>query len=405
MILRKYTTLAFLLLFTFTACSPKTTATPLPPTVAITTDSTPAVVVEPVVAPENGPKQFDIISPYAALNEETIVALGADGFSGTDMEIANAIIAWQGENMQYIGDPNVQADISHPMRWNYFLPGIFPVEEMVAERRLENGKIYGLCWDFASIFNAIAGYYGLDSRVSAYKVYMSDENPMIDKSTANGMSYEEYQQLLPKLEKHGLTLSYDQISRAARETWIHYRAEVKIDGAWVAFDGSPNVSAEFAAQEYNPAPWDEGYDANLLYPEVERAQKGMEVDLNALMDLMDNAPADGYQGITDDAGDGPRAANLADFFSGKALLPYYKNIEDVVKFLEIAPTNFQAMLAVAEMFEKMDAYEAGTGKHFYVIADLLIYTTETMSADEYVPFYNAFTGSKMTMDEFASFIE
>lgn len=95
--------------------------------------------------------------------------------------------------MFYIGDPNQQPDISHPMRWNYMLPGIFPVSEMVQERRLENGKIYGLCWDYAAIFNAIANYYGLEARVTANKVYISDFNPSIDKSTANGMGPEEFE--------------------------------------------------------------------------------------------------------------------------------------------------------------------------------------------------------------------
>ena len=130
------------------------------------TEEAEEVVDEPTIEPTAEPteilvdesKVFAIVSPYAALSEDVIKDLGADSFAGTDQEIANAIIVWQGENMFYIGDPNVQADISFPMRWNYFMPGIFPVEEMVKERRLDNGKIYGLCWDYASIFSALIAH-------------------------------------------------------------------------------------------------------------------------------------------------------------------------------------------------------------------------------------------------------
>ncbi len=55
------------------------------------------------------------------------------------------IINWQNSNMHYIGDPKQQADISHPMRWNFFLPGIYPVSDMVQDRLMDDGKIYGLC--------------------------------------------------------------------------------------------------------------------------------------------------------------------------------------------------------------------------------------------------------------------
>ena len=52
---------------------------------------------------------------------------------GTDAEIAQQIWEWQQEHMYYIADPNDQSDISYPMRWNYMIPGIYPVKEMVTE--------------------------------------------------------------------------------------------------------------------------------------------------------------------------------------------------------------------------------------------------------------------------------
>ncbi len=159
--------------------------------------------------------QFEIFNPYQAFSEEEMTALGAADFSGTDQEIAQMIINWQNTNMHYIGDPNQQADISHPMRWNFFLPGIYPVSDMVQDRRMADGKIYGLCWDYASIFTAMASYYDLDVRVTAYKTLMSDLNPQFQKGA--GMSKEEYEAILPFLENM-------EDLRDAQEALAEYRA-------------------------------------------------------------------------------------------------------------------------------------------------------------------------------------
>lgn len=90
----------------------------------------PAPTEEPTQAPETEEEaeevedvggiveQFEIFNPCQAFSEEEMIDLGAAGFSGTDQEIAQMIINWQNNNMHYIGDPNQQADISHPMRWN-----------------------------------------------------------------------------------------------------------------------------------------------------------------------------------------------------------------------------------------------------------------------------------------------
>jgi transglutaminase-like putative cysteine protease len=351
---------------------------------------------EPTAVAKESDPQFPVFNPYEALTADEIVQIKADGFSGSDEEIARAILKWQAENMFYIGDPNQQPDISHPMRWNYMLPGIFPVSEMVQERILENGKIYGLCWDYASIFNAIANYYGLEARVTAHKVYISDTNPSIDKSTANGMGPEEFQALHPRLIKNDLNLSYDQISRAARETWTHYRAEVKIGDKWLPFDGVPGVAE---GPEYEVATWDEGYDPTLLYPEVDFSSK--ELDLAALAELLTSAPVSGYEGITDDAGNTNRAASMEDLIAGKGLVPYYQDMDSVVAFLKIEGDTED----LSESLDILAEYEEDTGKKFFVIADWMIYSLEEMAADEYIPLYNALTGSDITEEEFVTYIQ
>ena len=351
---------------------------------------------EPTAAAEESDPQFAVFNPYDALTSDEIVQIKADGFSGSDEEIAQAILKWQAENMFYIGDPNQQPDISYPMRWNYMLPGFFPVSEMVQERRLENGKIYGLCWDYAAIFNAIANFYELEARVTANKVYISDTNPSIDKSTANGMGPEEFEALQPRLIEHDLNLSYDQISRAARETWSHYRAEVKIGDKWLPFDGVPDVAE---GPEYEIATWDEGYDPNLLYPEVELGSK--EIDIAALADLLSAAPVSGYEGITDDAGNMNRAASMDDLMMGKGLVPYYQGMDSVVAFLQIEGNTED----LSESFDVLAEYEEDTGKKFFVIADWIVYAAEEMTAEEYIPLYNALTGSDMTEEEFVTYIQ
>ncbi|MFH1447034.1 MAG: hypothetical protein ABIG43_06470 [Chloroflexota bacterium] len=412
---RKDLVLVIIIIFILAACSPQSIASPttLSQPVASSTTSEKENQVTPTSEPTldgssaldpsagNIVEQFDIFNPYQALTSQEIAQLGADGFSGSDGDIAQSILEWQGRHMQYIGDPNQKPDISHPMRWNYFLPGIFPVSEMIYERVLDNGLIYGLCWDYAAIFSAIANYYELETRVTAYKVYMSDTNPSIDKSTANGMSPDEFALLKPILERHGLLLSYDQISRAARETWSHYRAEVKIDGKWVAFDGAPLATGDTASAEYEIASWDEGYDPDLLYKEVSPGG-GVgrnDIDLYALAEALSSAPAPGYEGITDDADNPNRAATMEDLLAGKGLVPYFKDMAKIMDFLQ---NNIDDL---SDCEEIMSLYEEGTGKIFYCIADVMIYTMAEIEAEEYIFLYNALTGGEMIEEEFSMYIE
>jgi hypothetical protein len=401
------------------ACSPSSTGSEAnqDPAQEISTESQEAAAPEPTEEPAQEPEteeeaeevedvggiveQFEIFNPYQAFSEEEMTALGAAGFSGTDEEIAQMIINWQNSNMYYIGDPNQQADISHPMRWNYFLPGIYPVSDMVQARLMADGKIYGLCWDYASIFVAMAEYYDLECRVTAYKTLMSDSNPIFQAGA--GMSKEEYAAILPLLSDQGLDLDYDHISRSARETWSHYRAEVKVGEEWVAFDGAPGVSEEYAAYTYDVVSWDEGYDANLLYGEIVFSDKGL--NLSVLAELLASAPVEGYEGITDDAGNLNRAATMEDLVAGKGLVPYFEGKEDIMTFLSSTDGEGFSFDDLDEMMEVKAEYEDATGKPFYIIADSLVYTIDDLEAADYVLYYNALTGEDMTAEEFVEFVK
>ena len=418
-------TLVFLItcLFVLSACSPKPTGSevkselPQDVTAQNSEDSASAPTaeaeptVEPVPTEESEVEQteeavgnieeFEIFNPYQAFSEEEMISLGAADFTGTDQEIAQMIINWQNGNMHYIGDPNQQADISHPMRWNYFMPGIYPVSDMVQERLMADGKIYGLCWDYASIFTAMASYYGLDVRVTAYKALLSDLNPQFQKGA--GMSMEEYEAILPRLTEQGLNIDYDHISQSSRETWSHYRAEVKIGEEWVAFDGAPGVSEEYAAKTYSVAAWNEGYDTNLLYGE--NLFHKQVLDFAVISELLASAPIDGYEGITDDAGNPNRAIAMMDLISGKGLVPYFEEQEDIMAFLSIADGGEFTDEDLVELMEIKTEYEDETGKLFFAIADCMIYVEDDVEAADYILYYNAFTGSNMTVAEFEMYVQ
>ncbi len=204
--------------------------------------------------------KFTKFIPYSALSTAEIVSLGADGFSGSDEAIANQILAWQDSHMKYV-TPDIKKDVSYPMRWNYIMPGIYPVSDMIKARKIDdNGveKIYGVCWDYAAIFCAIAKYYGLEVRIQAWKEYMSGI-----PGGNNGMGEDEYNELKPKLQSKGLTFSYETIRNAAKETWKHYRAQVKINGVWKTFDGTYPTGDYTNDANYTEASWDEGADPNL----------------------------------------------------------------------------------------------------------------------------------------------
>ena len=354
-------------------------------------------------SPSNTPyaETFVPFSPYEALDEETLAAIGADGFEGTDAEIAQQIWEWQQEHMYYIADPNDQSDISYPMRWNYMIPGIYPVKEMVTERLTNDGKIYGLCWDYAAIYCAIANSYGLETRVTALKKYMTDMMGA-DPSTKQGLSMQEYGLLCEKLEANDVSFTYGQIDRVAKETWVHYRAEVLLNGEWISMDRN-EVTGEYKEGPFEVAPWDEGYNNVLLY--APSALENNVLDIEALAELLAYAPQSDFVGITDDAGNTQRAETFTDLFRGKGLVPYFNDFDQVAAFLNL-PEDLQEELA-EELAEIKDDYEAGTGKKYYMLADCLIYsddTNENISATDYVRIYNAITGCDMTEDEFNDYI-
>lgn len=406
-------------LFSFSACSTDSSSTET--STAVPTDSpTKVPTQEPTEAPTQAPSAeptteptkatisndkpydvvytelFEVFNPFTEiLSDELLAQIGADGFSGTDLEIANQILKWQGSNMKYIGNPMEKEDVAYPMRWNYCLPGIFPVSEMVSERVLNDGKIYGLCWDYASIYCSIATTYGLETRVVAAKEKLSDIDPTIDKDTADGLSFEEYEIFREKLLQKDVDFTFDQITKIAKETWAHYSAEVLIDGSWVSMDGS-------SVQDYDnleEVTWYEGYNNEALYaPNTDLS------NLDKMCEALASAPASDYVGITDDAGNTNRAATIEDLNAGKGLAPYFDNPQDAIDFLSDEPDIAADLMSDAE--EIKEEVESVTGEAFYILADALIFSAvEEIEAKEYIKYYEAITGETLPLAVVQSIVE
>ncbi|MEI7941986.1 MAG: hypothetical protein WCH76_02315, partial [Candidatus Riflemargulisbacteria bacterium] len=176
--------------------------------------------------------------------------------ASSDVEIADAILDWQDNHMKY---RNATVD-SYAMRWNYIMPGIYHVRNLIPDRTSVDSKIYGLCWDYAAIFNALAEYYGLGVRVTAWKDYMSGV-----PGGYNGMGTDEYNVLKVKLLLNSLGFSYDEIRNATKETYKHYRAEVRISGNWTSYDGTYPTGAYLVTSNYSEVKWNDYYSTNLAY--------------------------------------------------------------------------------------------------------------------------------------------
>lgn len=212
----------------------------------------------------SSPTKYKISNPYSGFTSADIQSLSITqdlgitrNLASSDVEIADAILKWQDAQMAY---RNTTID-SYAMRWNYIMPGIYHVRDLMPDRTSVDGKIYGLCWDYAAIFNAIAEYYGLDVRITAWKDYMSGV-----PGGYNGMGNDEYLSLNVKLLQNGLDFSYDEIRNAAKETFRHYRSEVWVSSEWKSYDGTYPASANYLiTSNYSVVNWNDYYSSSLAY--------------------------------------------------------------------------------------------------------------------------------------------
>lgn len=188
----------------------------------------------------------------------------------TETEIADAIYNWQDQYMAL--GPNV-LDLSYPMRWNQVIPGVYPAKDLIRNRHIteeSTNKIYGVCWDFATIFTAIAQYYRLTVRITAWQIYLSDHEELQEdyvvenqqEGPDQGMSPTESQALVGRLQFLGYDIPEHVLQNAVFETYIHYRPEVFIDGVWESYDAT-NPNDTYKNAEYGEIPWDMFLDEDI----------------------------------------------------------------------------------------------------------------------------------------------
>jgi hypothetical protein len=332
-------------------------------------------------------------SPISEFTQSDVDQLGL-ACSGSPEEIAECILNWQGTNMTYCGDKAGFEDCADPIRANYFLPGIYPTTELI-EDRVKDGKVYGICWDFATIYCSIANFYGLDCRV-ANSISKPSEREGTYVVVTHGMSDGEYQRLKVKLDLNNLPYGYDPIRLVAAETPGHYWAEVLLGGEWVIMDGSRssvggNTKTEYIdTGDFEVTDWiatdrttdivgyatreaqgedlrGEGYDSA-----YEQFKEGREI-------AKAYGTAQAYEGITDALGQDGRAANISDFMQGWALMPYMNTCSDMCTFLEAGE---ECMADCPEEDEIKACYETCSGDPYY-LACVFIDDDEEINPDMY----------------------
>lgn len=313
---------------------------------------------------------YDPQSPVSEFTLEDIQALAID-FSGTEMEIAQAIYDWQTEYMNYVAN----GEVADAMRWNYFLPGIYTTRDMIIGFSImDNVNIEGLCYQFATLYCSIANYYDLECRVTAMQEKPSELDPTIDKRTTTGLGEDEYRRLEQLLISKGYYYSYETIRSVAQETSAHYRAEVKIDGEWIVMD----ASEYFVGGEYNDiyefyeVDWLEGYQADIL----SRSEEMEEVL------------------FIDDLGNEDRAATIDQVRDSQMLVPYLASFDKVAQFLKLPEDAEDELEEEFDLYLQFDqAYFEETGKHFYIVCDFII--DDDVSDAEYVSQYEELTGEAL----------
>lgn len=351
-------------------------------------------------------------SPVSIFTENDISAIGADGFTGTDNEIAISILNWQQNNMIYAGAGTNYNDVSYSMRWNYAFPNIFTSKDMI-ENMKDGNQFYGICYNYATIYASIAEYYGLEVRITntVEKPSEISDNPFY-KATATGMGTDEYNELISWVRSKGMNAEdypYEAVRLVMSETAVHYRAEVLIDGEWKRMD-QYDSNTDGADEQYSfvVTNWNEGNKQDELINYVQRIRSGDDLKgegyssgyeefLEARLIRIENNELEDYVGITDDLGNKNRAANIDDLMQGYGLAPYFNNEQDVIDFFNDIPVINED---VGELFEIKDDVESNSNEVFYVVCDFIIFESETIDEDVYLEQYYVFSGEIMSSKVF-----
>jgi|GEM_PF-6248204 len=355
------------------------------------------------------------------LDASTIESLGIEA-SGTDKEIADAILAWQNENMIYAHNKLEYNDVSYGMRWANIFPGVYTFSDII-ERQVDDGKYYGVCYHYAIVFASIADYYGLTVRIG-----MAEETPseLVDDpfatATAKGMSGEEYDSFINFMKEKGYEetdFPYDVVRLLMVEGSTHARAEVLLDDEWVPYDTYDSPFTEQADLTYtNYEKWLDYYNPELYDELMEKYIAGEDLNASlgsAYADFLEarliatstsGLPGTGlaleYVGIIDDLGQN-RAKNVDDLMNGLALAPYF---EDQIDILEFFGSPQWLIEEIDDVMLVQEEIEEITGKPYYSVAEILTWSEEDITdALVFAEQYEGFSGSVFNINLFDEYIK
>jgi len=284
-----------------------------------------------LIAGEQSNNLYTLTEPAVTFSESDIEYLGIN-CSGSESEISDCIMEWEASNIDYCYLGDNRSDCSDPMRFNYMLPGIYPTNEIIREKR--DTKIYGICFTYAGIYCSIAKYYGLNCRVMNSITKPSDRTG--ETFGITGMSPTEFDRLKIKLDEKGYNYSYEMMRLIALETPEHYWAEVYLDGEWVVKDASAVVTGYSdpatsykITNDYEITNWSTR-DPN---PKIELYNKG-ELREETITNNDYTPDTSNYTGLTDDLGQENRVSNIDEYMKGMGLAPYYNSCENTCEFFK-----------------------------------------------------------------------
>ena len=348
--------------------------------------------------------------------EAQIIELGLDGFTGSDKEIADSILQWQLDNMVYADSEAGFNDVSFGMRWNGAFPTIYDTLDIVERQKTPEGKIYGVCHHYANIFAAAADYYGLTVRVGNANESFADlvDNPY-STLTTTGMSGEEYNAFKTYIVEEGYDINdfpYDVVrlmmgAGVGGPSGLHGRAEVYLDGVWVAYDKYVDGETEEGSQlTYSYDTWLAGFNPTRYDELMERYNNGESLldegydnayqqflEARIIATSTEGLPGYGgaltYIGVTDDLGQN-RAKNVDDIMNGLALAPYYTDEDDILDFF--GRPNW-LLEEIDDVMFILDEIETITGEPYYVVAEIMTWGEEDITeAEIFVEQYEGFSG-------------
>jgi hypothetical protein len=220
---------------------PVATAEPLP---------TPTFTAEPLPTPTETAPAWQASSPIAQFTDEDIDYLGIQ-CTGDDADIADCIKEWQEDNILFCVNPSgddITPTCSALIETNELLPGILTSKDVIYNPRLE-GKIPGLCMDYAATYCSIAEYYGIQCRIVRSNHRFCEEVNCDEEDATPGYDQLSYSFFIkPLLDKNELPFTLESINSVAEDNWAHYWAEVLIDGEWEFMDASARDTANRYAQ-------------------------------------------------------------------------------------------------------------------------------------------------------------